>query len=114
MINNISKQTVIVLNHSICKSHWCQAIGLMFSKQQKEHGLVFDFRNERKVSLHMFFVFYPIDVLFLNSKKKVVDVKQDFKPFTFYTSKERVKYVLELPLNTINGSKTMIDDLVRF
>jgi len=44
----------------------------------------------------MFFVFYPIDVLLLNKHKEIVEIKKNFKPFTFWTSKEKGKYVVEL------------------
>lgn len=51
----------------------------------------------------MFFVFFPIDVLFLNKDKEIVDLKQRLKPFTFYTSKKPAKYVLEMPLGSIKS-----------
>lgn len=44
----------------------------------------------------MFFVFYSIDVLLLNEKKEIVEIKKNFKPFTFWNSKEKGKYVVEL------------------
>ncbi len=44
----------------------------------------------------MFFVFYKIDVLFLSKEKNVVEIKRNFKPFTFYTPKRRAAYVVEL------------------
>ena len=44
----------------------------------------------------MFFVFFPIDVLFLDKNKMIVETKKDFKPFTFYKSKEKAQYVVEL------------------
>lgn len=44
----------------------------------------------------MFFVFYPIDVLLINEKKEIVEIKRDFKPFAFWNSKEKGKYVVEL------------------
>jgi hypothetical protein len=36
--------------------------------------------------------------------------KENFKPFTFYNSKKRVKYFIELPRNTITKTKTTIND----
>jgi uncharacterized protein len=77
----------------ICKSLLSQSLGLMFRKKQ---NLVMVFPTERRISLHMFFVFFPIDVLILNSEKKIVEIKKDFKPWTFWSSKEKGKYVVEL------------------
>ena len=62
----------------------------------------------------MFFVFYPIDVLFLDKNKIVVDIKENFKPFTFYTSKSKSVYVIELPKNSVSESKTRISDKIKF
>lgn len=44
----------------------------------------------------MFFVFYPIDVLLLNRNKEIVEIKRNLKPFTFWNSKTKGKYVVEL------------------
>ncbi len=84
-----------------CESFFSKAKGLMFSKKLKDSCLLFIFDKERKISLHMFFVFFPIDVIFLNEKKEIVDIKRNFMPFTLYTSKKPAKYVLEMPVNSI-------------
>jgi len=82
------------LNHSrYCTNIFSQALGLMFRRKQ---NLVMVFKKEKKVSLHMFFVFFPIDILILDSNKKIVEIKKDFKPFTFWNSKKKGKYVVEL------------------
>ena len=54
------------------------------------------FRREQKVYMHMLFVFFPIDVLILNRHKEIVEIKRKFKPFSFWNSKEKAKYVIEL------------------
>ena len=84
-----------------CESFFSKAKGLMFSRKLKDSCLLFVFPNEKRITLHMFFVFFPIDVAFINEKMKVVDFKQNFKPFTFYISKKPAKYVLEMPPNSI-------------
>ena len=85
----------------VCNSVFSKAKGLMFSKKIKDSCLLFVFDKERRISLHMFFVFFPIDVVFLNEKKEIVDIKHNFLPFTFYTSKKPAKYVLEMPVGSI-------------
>ena len=72
---------------------WSKARGLMFSKKK---NLVFVFDKGKKIGLHMFFVFFPIDVLFLDKDKKIIEIKKDFRPFSFYTSQNKAKYVVEL------------------
>ncbi|MBI4151112.1 DUF192 domain-containing protein [Candidatus Woesearchaeota archaeon] len=84
-----------ILRHPIlCRSQLAKARGLMFSPKRT---LVFEFRKDTHVPLHMLFVFFPIDVLYLNKNKKVIEVKSNFKPFTFYTPNVKARYVVELP-----------------
>lgn len=83
----------------------------MFSKQR---NLVFQFSKEERVPLHMWFVFYPIDVIYLNKQKKVVEIKEHFKPFTIYFPKNQAKYVLELPAGAVKKSKIAIADVLEF
>ncbi|HPM86176.1 MAG: DUF192 domain-containing protein [Candidatus ainarchaeum sp.] len=82
--------------------------GLMFEDKKKfDYALVFEFPVESKVrsSLHMIFVFFPIDVLFLNKNKVVVD-KTTLNPFTpNYTPKKASKYVIEMPKGKARGIK---------
>ena len=113
MLKNLTKNKTISNNVKHCNNFFSRGIGLMFSKSSNK-SLIFNFKKEKIIPLHMFFVFYPIDVLFLNSNKKVVDMKQEFKPFTIYTSKKRVKYVLELPVKTIDMTNTLLNDVIAF
>ena len=71
--------------------------GLMFSKKP-DYGLVFAFQTEKIRSLHMFFVFFPIDAVYLDENKKVVDIKRNLRPFSLnYTPKAPSKYLIEIP-----------------
>ena len=84
----------------------------MFSKRREDFALVLAFDEEKKISLHMFFVFYPIDVLFLDENKRVVEMKKNFRPFAIYNSVKRAKYVVELACGIID--KTKINDKIEF
>lgn len=77
----------------ICKSFWSKSRGLMFSPKKT---LVFIFKRPQRISLHNFFVFYPINLLFLDENHKVIEKKR-FYPFTFYKSKKKSKYLIESP-----------------
>jgi len=74
-------------------------------------NLVMVFSQEMAVSLHMFFVFYPIDVLLLDEKFRVVEIKENFRPFTIWNSKKKGKYLIELGLEESKG-KVKIGDKV--
>jgi hypothetical protein len=45
----------------------------------------------------MFFVFYPIDVLFLDRENRIVEIKRHFLPFTIYAPKKKSMTIIELP-----------------
>ena len=91
---------IIMKNTKLANNTWERMKGLMFEDKKKfNYALVFDFPSESKIgtSLHMLFVFFPIDVLFLDKNKIVVD-KTTLEPFTpNYTPKSAAKYVIELP-----------------
>ena len=112
MIKNLTKKTILAEKYKLCRNIFSKSSGLMFSKKNKT--LIFIFKKEKINPLHMFFVLYPIDVLFLDENKIIAEIKENFKPFTFYTPKKKSKYIIELPKNSIKTSKTKINDKIDF
>jgi uncharacterized membrane protein (UPF0127 family) len=113
MLKNSTKKTIISKKTKICSTILSKTIGLMFSRKQ-ERALIFVFRKEIRESLHMFFVFYPIDVIFLNKDKKVVEIKKNFRPFAVYLPRNRAKYIIEAPAGSVKRSKTRVGDKISF
>jgi uncharacterized membrane protein (UPF0127 family) len=72
--------------------------GLMFRSKEscKDKAFIFHLNPKRKYSITMWFVFFPLDLIFLDKNKKVVEIKNDIKPFTIYRPKTRFKYMVEL------------------
>lgn len=74
-----------------------RALGLMMKRTIEP--LLFDLGKEAKNScaMHTFFMLRTIDMVFLNSEKKVVDIKKakPFKPLII--PKAPARYVIELP-----------------
>ena len=97
MIQNITTKEKLASVVSYCDSNAKKARGLMFTSKKTDFGMVFPYTYEKIISLHMFFVFYPIDVLFLDLKGKVVDIKRGFRPFTLYTPSVAASTIIELP-----------------
>jgi len=114
MIINKIKKTVLAKNKKILKNIFSKSLGLMFSKKIKNRGLIFKFKKEKLHSIHMLFVFFPIDILFLDKNKKVIEIKENLKPFSFYCSKTKAKYFIELPKDTIKRTKTKLNDKIDF
>ncbi len=106
-------EKVLINKGAYLTKTWLLAKGLMFTFKIK-FPLIFEFKSERVISLHMVFVFYPIDVIFLNSEKKIVDLKENFKPFSFYNSKAKAKYAIEVGNGSIKKYNLQINDLLDF
>lgn len=92
----------------ICDSWWQKAIGLMFSKDPS--NLIMRFDSPRIVTLHMFFVFFPIDVLWVDGSGKVVELKERFLPFRTHSPKHFATKVIELRAGTIERTGTRVGD----
>ncbi len=79
-----------------CTSFLSKLKGLMFSKKPENDGLLFAFEREVFSSLHMFFVFFPIDIVYVNKEKVILEIKRKVKPFTPLILGPKAKYILEL------------------
>ncbi len=89
----IKKGKRVVARCKVCISLISQATGLMFSKKR---NLLFVFPSERRVSLHMFFVFFPIWVVFLDKNKKVIRIAKLIPFLSVVYPKEKCKYIMEM------------------
>jgi len=76
-----------------CMSVFSKFLGLMFSKKK---NLMFYFPVKTKPLIHMFFVFYPITIIFLDEFYRILDYKYIY-PFQVYLPKYKAKYILEIP-----------------
>ena len=112
LIKNTTKKALLAENAKLCRNIFSKSLGLMFSK--KITSLIFAFEKEKIIPLHMFFVFYPIDVLFIDKNNVVAEMKENFKPFSFYTPKKKAMFVIELPKNTIKKTNTKLGDKIIF
>lgn len=68
----------------------------MMFKIPKEDGLLFVFKKEKHIALHTFFVFLPIDIIYLNRNRKVIKIIKKALPFTFLINPVKCQYILEL------------------
>jgi uncharacterized membrane protein (UPF0127 family) len=70
--------------------------GLMFSRKIPDnYALVFVLKKPQKVSLHMLFVNYPIDAIFLDEKKRVIKTSSLYAWIGLAFCNEKVKYIIE-------------------
>ena len=78
-----------------CNNFFSRLRGLMFSRKK---NLVFVLDKESRINatIHMFFVFFSIDVYWLDKNKNIVDYRKNIKPFTIAIPKKKAKYIVEL------------------
>jgi uncharacterized membrane protein (UPF0127 family) len=111
------KNKIIARKIVYCDSVLRQGTGLMFRTRSSvnDAAWIFTFKKKRRIAITMFFVFFPIDVVFVDEKDAVIELKESLKPFSHYTSKSEIFRFLELKSGTIQrydisrGSKIFID-----
>jgi len=90
---------VLVESARWCHSRLCRLLGLQFRRRLKPNEallLVMAKDSIAQTSIHMFFVFFPITAVWVNSAGKVTH-KQLAKPWRpYYASPEPAQYVLEI------------------
>jgi len=88
------------------------ALGAMFRGLAGE-GLVFVWWREARIAITNLFVPEPIDILWLDSSWKVVDLHSRFAAGAWSTTNKRpAKYVVELAAGTLAKTKTKVGDTI--
>lgn len=103
------RKLVLCENAEIAESWRKKSKGLMFrEKISGKEGLLMCFDKEGKHGVWMLFMKFPIDLVFIDSKSRVADLVENFRPMswdpkTWVVKKPRnpAKYVLELKSGTI-------------
>lgn len=84
-----------------------KTIGLI-GRKKIDYALVFHLGHETRVgaSIHSMFMSVPIDVLWLDGRKRVVDLKEGFKPWVLnVTPKKKARFIVELKQGTIRDKR---------
>ena len=110
---NKTRGTVLAENVEVTKGFWRKTLGLMFrSKIGDSAGFLMEFEHAG---------YYGIDLIFIDSRKKVVDTFEDIKPvginpgtWRVYKPSKPAKWVLELPAGRIKKTKTSVRDNLFF
>ncbi len=115
-VSVINKSKGTELGHAdIADSFMSRFMGLMF-KKTLERGLILKLpksRSRHGSAIHMFFMKVPLDIIFADSNRKVVDVVS-IGPWKTYTPKAPAKYVIELENGLLASSSTQIGDELDF
>jgi len=63
-------------------------------------------------SIHMFFMRYPLDIVFLSKEGKVVFMYRGIKPWRMGRIVRGARLAIELPEGSINRSDTQVGDSI--
>lgn len=118
-IVNASDGSIISENAELRKSFFGRFRGLMFSGRK---DIVLESMNEDIISstIHMLFMLYPIDVVWVDPNMKVVDFQKQVMPFNplkprtagTYKPDKPAKYVIELGKTKLG--RISVGDIVDF
>ena len=95
MLKNKSKNTILAHKTHLCNSLLSKLLGLMFRREIKDQAWIFRFKRPAKHSIHMVFVFFSIDIIFLNKDKRVIEAIHNLKPFAIYIPKKKYNAFIE-------------------
>ncbi len=110
-IVNERDQTVVADRVRVAESFWQRFRGLMLSSEPAENeGLLLSPCN----SIHMMFMLYPIDAVFLDAGNSIKALYEKLSPWIGLSGWHRdVSSVIELKSGTINKTGIRINDILR-
>ena len=117
------KSTIIIKKTKftiyIADMFFSQALGLMHRKNlKKNEGMLFITNKESKYGIWMLNMKFSIDIIWLDSNGRVVDIKEDAQPSHSVFSSEtfkpqsKAKYVLEINAGTSKSIGISIGSII--
>ena len=106
---NLTTGEIVADKVRIAQDFKSRSIGLLNRKSLDENeALLIKPCN----SIHTFFMKFPIDVVFLDKKGKVVKIKESMQPWRLLSSMPRGFMVLELKSRKIQKIRIKVGDLI--
>ncbi len=114
------KSKIIFRGIEIADSYSRKVKGLSGRKEMGCGGMLFIFSYQGKHGIWMPGMKFPIDIVYMDDDKKVVDIKHCAKPLSLHPKtwkvfrpKQKSRYVLEVPANAALR-KISIGDILQF
>jgi len=122
MIRNKTKNVTLATEIEFANSMFSKARGLMFrSALPNGKSMLFTFGSEDHVGIWMLFMRFPIDLVYLDSRKRIISIYENIKPINLnpntwkvYYPNTPAKYVLELSQGTVKKTGTELGDILDF
>lgn len=113
MLINKTTGEVLAEDVEIADSFWTRLRGLMFRRNFEVGGaILFEIPSPKKFSIHTFFVFFPIDLIYLSDGFEVLELKSRIPSWRFYSPDIRAKYLVELPGGVIEDFGVSVGDVL--
>jgi uncharacterized membrane protein (UPF0127 family) len=83
-----------------------QTVGLMFRRNIPEsYAMIFDMWLEQRIGIHMLFVFFPIDLVYLDKARRIVDIRRHLPAwYGIAFSRKRARFAIEMPAGSADRS----------
>jgi len=122
--NNSKESKVCVNNHcfsvELSETQKQRSQGLMYKESlDQDKGMLFIFDQEKKHSFWMKNTLIPLDIIWINKDKEVVDIKKNVQPCVqeeckIFKPSNKAKYVLELNAGQSDKTNIKIGDRLIF
>ena len=108
-VYNQTRNTVIASKVTTADTVFSRLVGLLNrSNIEQDEGLIIT----QCRSIHMFFMRFPIDVVFVDKNNRIIGIVENIQPFHISPYFFKARYVLELPIGSIQKSKTVVGDVL--
>ena len=105
--------TIIATNIELARSVLRQATGLMFRRSiPRSFAMIFDMRWEQYIGIHMMFVPFPIDLIYLDANRQIVDLRHLRAWTGMAHPKKPARYAIEMPAGTIEQYSLTVGDVL--
>ncbi len=109
VVKNITRNTILADKCEAAKTFFSRFKGLQLRKELASgSGLLITPCN----SIHMFFMRFAIDALFIDSNSKIVYIEKTIKPWRISRIVKNARSVLELPAGTAKATGSEPGDLL--
>jgi len=110
-ITNVTRAKTIASTGKKCDSFLARFRGLMFSSSLPEDtGIVLEPCRQ----IHMFWMFYAIDAIFIDKTGTVVGIAKSIKPWSVSKMFSKAQSVIEVRSGTADDTGTAVGDQIEF
>jgi|AGTN01.3.fsa_nt_gi Uncharacterized conserved protein len=108
--------TMLADDVELAKGLFKMSMGLMFRKSiGQNYAMIFDLHHEQYIGIHMLFVPFYIDLIYLDQEKRVIDIKHQLRPWIGIAyPKKPARYAIELKSGTAARLELKDGDLLEW